>query len=81
MEIARIDPPKDVTDAMHRQMKAERERRAMVLEAEGAREAAVKKATGDKKLKYSAPKAKRRLSRLSPKLKDSNCSPSQKARL
>ena len=48
VEIARIDPPKDVTDAMHRQMKAERERRAMVLEAEGAREAAVKKATGDK---------------------------------
>ncbi|MCJ7497056.1 MAG: paraslipin, partial [candidate division Zixibacteria bacterium] len=30
VELQRIDPPKDVTDAMHRQMKAERERRAMV---------------------------------------------------
>lgn len=51
VEIQRIDPPKDVTEAMHRQMKAERERRAMVLEAEGMREAAVKKADGEKQAK------------------------------
>ena len=35
VEIQRIDPPADVTDAMHRQMKAERDRRAQVTEAEG----------------------------------------------
>ena len=35
VEIQRIDPPADVTQAMHRQMKAERDKRANVLEAEG----------------------------------------------
>ena len=48
VEIQKIDPPRDVTEAMHRQMKAERERRAMVLEADGAREAAIRKAEGEK---------------------------------
>ncbi|MBL77652.1 MAG: hypothetical protein CL459_01590 [Acidimicrobiaceae bacterium] len=48
VEIQRIDPPTDVMDAMHEQMKAERTRRAVVLEAEGAREAAVARAEGDK---------------------------------
>jgi regulator of protease activity HflC (stomatin/prohibitin superfamily) len=46
VELQRIDPPKDVTDAMHRQMKAERERRAMVLEAEGHKQSAILKAEG-----------------------------------
>ena len=41
VEIQRIDPPVDVMDAMHEQMKAERTRRAVVLEADGAREAAI----------------------------------------
>lgn len=48
VEIQKIEPPRDVTEAMHRQMKAERERRAMVLEADGAREAAIRKAEGEK---------------------------------
>ena len=48
VEIQRIDPPKDVTEAMHRQMKAERERRAMILEAEGDKQSAIERATGDK---------------------------------
>jgi regulator of protease activity HflC (stomatin/prohibitin superfamily) len=48
VEIQRIDPPNDVMEAMHRQMKAERTRRAMVLEADGEREAAIKQATGQK---------------------------------
>jgi len=48
VELQRIDPPQDVTTSMHRQMKAERERRAMVLEAEGQREAAIKTAEGKK---------------------------------
>jgi regulator of protease activity HflC (stomatin/prohibitin superfamily) len=49
VEIQRIEPPRDVMDAMHRQMKAERDRRAMVLEADGEREAAIMVAEGDKR--------------------------------
>jgi HflK protein len=47
VELQRIEPPKDVTDAMHRQMKAERDRRAMILEAEGHKQSAILKAEGD----------------------------------
>lgn len=58
VEIKRIEPPTDVTDAMHKQMKAERYRRAKVLEAEaekasqvliaeGQKEAQIKKAEGE----------------------------------
>ena len=47
VELQRIDPPTDVTQAMHRQMKAERERRAMILEAEGHKQSAILKAEGD----------------------------------
>lgn len=48
VELQRIDPPRDVTEAMHRQMKAERERRAMILEAEGDRQSKIERATGEK---------------------------------
>jgi regulator of protease activity HflC (stomatin/prohibitin superfamily) len=48
VEIQRIDPPPDVTQAMHRQMKAERERRAVVTEAEGDKRAAILRAEGVK---------------------------------
>mgnify|MGYP002700887414 CR=1 FL=1 len=48
VEIQRIDPPIDVMNAMHEQMKAERTRRAVVLEADGTREAAITRAEGDK---------------------------------
>lgn len=48
VELQRIDPPRDVTEAMHRQMKAERERRAMILEAEGDKQSKIERATGDK---------------------------------
>jgi regulator of protease activity HflC (stomatin/prohibitin superfamily) len=48
VEIQRIDPPADVTDAMHRQMKAERDRRALVTEAEGDKRSAILKAEGVK---------------------------------
>ena len=48
VEIQRIDPPTDVMDAMHEQMKAERTRRAVVLEADGTREAAIAIAEGEK---------------------------------
>ena len=48
VEIQRIDPPSDVMDAMHEQMKAERTGRAVVLEADGSREAAIAIAEGEK---------------------------------
>ena len=47
VELQRIEPPVDVTEAMHRQMKAERERRAMILEAEGSKRSAILKAEGE----------------------------------
>lgn len=48
VELQRIEPPQDVTDSMHRQMKAERERRAMILEAEGHKKSAILTAEGVK---------------------------------
>ncbi len=48
VEIQRIEPPADVTEAMHRQMKAERDRRAVVTEAEGEKTARILKAEGVK---------------------------------
>lgn len=48
VEIREILPPKDVQDAMTKQMAAERNRRAVVTEADGKREAAIKVAEGEK---------------------------------
>ncbi|MBM3934878.1 MAG: SPFH/Band 7/PHB domain protein [SAR202 cluster bacterium] len=48
VEIREIEPPKDIQDAMNRQMSAERLRRAVVREAEGTKEAAVTVAEGEK---------------------------------
>ena len=48
VEIREIIPPKDVQDAMNKQMSAERIRRAVVTESTGTREAAINVAEGDK---------------------------------
>ncbi len=48
VEIQRIEPPKDIVEAMSKQMKAERMKRAAVLEAEGYKQSEIKKAEGDK---------------------------------
>jgi len=48
VELQRIDPPRDITEAMSRQMKAERDKRAAILEAEGVKQAEITRAEGHK---------------------------------
>jgi regulator of protease activity HflC (stomatin/prohibitin superfamily) len=51
VEIKAIDPPKSVKDAMEKQMRAEREKRAAILTAEGQRQSQILTAEGDKQSK------------------------------
>ena len=48
VEIKRLDPPKDIQDSMSKQMKAEREKRAQILDSEGYKQSLITKSEGDK---------------------------------
>jgi regulator of protease activity HflC (stomatin/prohibitin superfamily) len=48
VEIQKIEPPTDITNAMSKQMKAEREKRAAILESEGFKQSAILKAEGER---------------------------------
>jgi regulator of protease activity HflC (stomatin/prohibitin superfamily) len=58
-EIKNITPPADVLTAMEKQMRAEREKRAVVLTSEGARDAAINQAEGEKQQTIKASEAKK----------------------
>src|SRR5882724_11452198 len=48
VELKAIDPPASIQDSMEKQMRADRDKRAMILQAEGQRESAIKSAEGQK---------------------------------
>jgi regulator of protease activity HflC (stomatin/prohibitin superfamily) len=58
-EIRNINPPKDVIEAMEKQMRAEREKRAVILESEGVRDANINRAEGEKQQVIKESEAKR----------------------
>ena len=58
-EIKNITPPKGVLDAMEKQMRAEREKRALILTSEGERDAVINQAEGEKQQVIKASEAKK----------------------
>src|SRR5262249_5929276 len=58
-EIKNITPPQDIIAAMEKQMRAEREKRAIILQSEGERDAAINSAEGQKQQVIKASEAKK----------------------
>ncbi|MCC6538491.1 MAG: paraslipin [Bryobacterales bacterium] len=58
-EIKNITPPQDVLQAMEKQMRAEREKRAVILNSEGSRDASINTAEGEKQKAIKASEARR----------------------
>ncbi len=59
VEIKNIVPPSEIQQAMEKQMRAERDKRAMILQAEGARQSEIEKAEGEKRSKILAAEAEK----------------------
>src|SRR5213078_585008 len=58
-EIKNITPPQDILAAMEKQMRAEREKRALILTSEGQRDAAINSAEGEKQQAIKASEGKK----------------------
>jgi len=72
VELQKIDPPQDITDSMSRQMKAEREKRALILEAEGIRQSDILKAEGEAKARLLRAEAEAKSIEMVAKAAESN---------
>ena len=81
VEIREITPPRDVQEAMNRQLSAERTRRAVITESEGTRQAAINVAEGQKQSEILRPRATGRRPSCAPRASARRSRGSSRARL